>query len=80
MTIEIDDSDDQILDSLILIPQYPEPEYEEEIDFLNDQTCFWLWGQTNTGDYLDLVNDSVGDVQRHLTELERALKINARLK
>lgn len=71
--IEIDDSEDKILDSLILVPQFT-PEFEPEIEFLNDQTCFWLWGNVDTGDYLDLVNDTVGDVQRHLDQLEYALK------
>lgn len=72
--IEIDDSDDKILDSLILVPQHPEPEFESEIDFLNDQTCFWLWGQVDTGEFLDLVNDTTGNVQTFLREFERALK------
>jgi hypothetical protein len=74
MIIEIDDSDDLILDSLILVPQYPEPEFEAEIDFLNDQTCFWLWGNLDTREYLSLVNDTTGDVQQHLNQMERALK------
>ncbi|HEY9864770.1 MAG TPA: hypothetical protein V6D21_11395 [Candidatus Obscuribacterales bacterium] len=71
--IEIDDSKDEILDSLILVPQFT-TEIEPEIEFLNDQTCYWLWGQVDTGDYLDIVNDTVGDVQRHLAQFERAIK------
>jgi hypothetical protein len=67
------DIDEYLIDSLILVPQF-EAYIEPEIEYLNDMTHFWLWGDVDTSDYLDVVNDVIGDVDSHLDTLELALK------
>lgn len=73
--IQVDNSEDRILDSLLLIPQDNELEYESEIDFLNEQTCFWMWGQLPTADYLDIVASTVTNgVDVFLEEFDQVLR------
>lgn len=71
--IEAIETEDRILNSLILVPQYDNV-VEPEIQLLNDSTHFWLWGDMETEAYLDIVSDTLGDVNDHLDRLEQALR------
>ena len=71
--VEFVQTEDRILNSLILVPQY-ENTVEPEIQFLNDSTHFWLWGDIETDIYLDIVNNILGDVDSHLDRLEMSLR------
>jgi hypothetical protein len=71
--IEAVETEDRILNSLILVPQYDNV-VEPEIQLLNDSTHFWLWGDMETEAYLDIVNDTLGDVNGHLDRMELALR------
>lgn len=70
---EFVDIDDPILNSLILIPANGGI-IEPEVQTLNNSTHFWMWGDMETEEYLEIVNGVLGDVDTHLDKLELALK------
>ncbi|MFM6191076.1 MAG: hypothetical protein ACKPEN_12265 [Planktothrix sp.] len=43
---------------------------------LNEVTCRWFWGECPTGDYLDLVQETLVDgAAQHLDRLDQVLRI-----
>ncbi|MFM6205286.1 MAG: hypothetical protein ACKPEN_07025 [Planktothrix sp.] len=70
---EFVDIDDPILNSLILVPVNGGI-IEPEVQTLNNSTHFWMWGDIETEEYLEIVNSVLGDVDTHLDKLELALK------
>lgn len=70
---EFVDIDDPILNSLILVPVNGGI-IESEVQTLNNSTHFWMWGDMETEEYLEIVNGVLGDVDTHLDKLELALK------
>lgn len=70
---EFVDIDDPILNSLILVP-VSGGIIEPEVQTLNNSTHFWIWGDMETEEYLEIVNGVLGDVDTHLDKLELALK------
>lgn len=70
---EFVDIDDPILNSLILVPVNGGI-IESEVQTLNNSTHFWMWGDIETEEYLEIVNSVLGDVDTHLDKLELALK------